>query len=288
METVEAAGAAAANRGRTRRMQRIAQGRLSFERAGAGTVVRDAYAESPLRLLTPRNHGEGAWAYTSTLGGGFVDGDRVRLSIAVAEGARAFVSTQGPTRIYRSPRGCESEIACEVAAGGALVLAPDPTACFAGARFRQRTRLALAEGASVALWDILSAGRSARGERWAFDRCAVGLAVRRGARTLLDECWLLDPAHGALGERLGRFEALATVLVAGPLFAPAGEKLQAGLEGRPVGPGARLLASASALAEDVVVARFAAASVEELTHVLRDALSGAALALGDDPWARRA
>src|SRR5437016_6300022 len=141
--------AAGANRGRTRPMSRIAQGRLWFERAGAATVLRDAYAESPLRLLTPRNHGSAAWAYTSTLGGGFVDGDRVRLRISVAEGARAFVSTQGPTRIYRSPRGCESETAIEVAPGGVLVLTPDPTACFAGARFRQRIDVALADGASV-------------------------------------------------------------------------------------------------------------------------------------------
>src|SRR2546428_9935374 len=111
------ADAAAPNRGRTGRMARVAQGRLSFERAGAGTVLRDAYAESPLRLLTPRNHGRAAWAFTSTLGGGFVDGDRVRLRISVAEGARAFVSTQGPTHIYRSPRGCESETLAEVAAG---------------------------------------------------------------------------------------------------------------------------------------------------------------------------
>src|SRR3989442_907629 len=99
-------------------MPRIAEGRLSFERAGAATVLRAAYAESPLRLLTPRNHGRAAWAYISTLGGGFVDGDRVRLRISVGEGARGFVSTQGPTRIYRSPRGCESETLAEVAAGG--------------------------------------------------------------------------------------------------------------------------------------------------------------------------
>src|SRR5712664_5014127 len=162
-----AAGASAAgpNRGRTPRMQRVAQGRLSFERAGAQTVLRDAYAESPLRLLTPGNHGEAAWVYTSTLGGGFVDGDRVRLRISVGEGARGFVSSQGPTRIYRSPRGCESETLAEVGAGAALVLAPDPTSCFAGARFRQRTAVDLADGASVALWDVLAAGRSARGER---------------------------------------------------------------------------------------------------------------------------
>src|SRR4051812_42319094 len=165
--------AATPNRGRTRRMARIAHGRLSFERAGASTVLRDAYAESPLRLLTPRNHGRAAWAYTSTLGGGFVDGDRVRLRIAVGEGAQAFVSSQGATRIYRSPRGCESEVRAEVASGGALVLMPDPLACFAGARYRQRTELELADGASVLVWDVLSAGRC--GERWAFEQCSLGL-----------------------------------------------------------------------------------------------------------------
>ena len=31
----------------------------------------------PLRLLTPANHGHAAWVYTSSYGGGLVDGDRV-------------------------------------------------------------------------------------------------------------------------------------------------------------------------------------------------------------------
>jgi urease accessory protein len=269
-------------------MPRIAEGRLSFERAGTATVLRSAYAESPLRLLTPRNHGRAAWAYISTLGGGFVDGDRVRLRICVGEGARGFVSTQGPTRIYRSPRGCESETLAEVGAGAALVLAPDPTACFAGARFLQRTAVDLVDGASVALWDVLAAGRSARGERWSFDRCSLGLALRRDGRTLLEESWLLDAAHGALRERLGRFEALGTVLLAGPLFAAAGEALRAQLEQRPVLRGSGLVESATALAGDVVVARIAGTSVQGLLQALRARLDAIPALLGDDPWARRA
>jgi urease accessory protein len=285
MDLPQAAGATAAKRGRRRLVQRIAQGRLSFERSGAATVVREAYAESPLRLLTPGNHGSAAWAYTSTLGGGFVDGDRVRLGISLAEGARAFVSTQGPTRIYRSPRGCESETVCSVGEGAALVLAPDAIACFAGARFRQRTQVDLQGSGSVALWDVLSAGRSARGERWAFQRCALGLTVRRQGRALVDERWLLDPAHGALGERLGRFEALATVLLAGPLFGPLREAFRAQ---EPPGRRVRLLESASPLDGDALVARLAAASLEELILALRARFAGATALLGDDPWARRA
>jgi len=264
-------------------MARTAQGSLGFERAGARTVVRTAYAESPLRLLTPRNHGRAAWAYTSTLGGGFVDGDRVRLRIAVGEGAQAFVSSQGATRIYRSPRGCESELRAEVAAGGALVLMPDPLACFAGARYRQRTELELSDGASVLAWDVLSAGRS--GERWAFEQCSLGLAVRRGGISLVDERWLLDPAQGPLPERLGRFDALANLCFAGPLSAGMRDRLA--LDG-PVAPRAPVVISASRLADDAMLVRLAAISVEELIRELRARLRDIPLLLGDDPWARRA
>jgi urease accessory protein len=263
-------------------MARIAQGRLSFERAGAATVLRDAYAESPLRLLTPRNHGGAAWAFTSTLGGGFVDGDRVRVRISVGEGARAYVSTQGPTRIYRSPGGCESVVAAEVAAGAALVLAPDPTACFKGARFSQRTEIDLSDGASVAVCDVLSAGRT--GERWSFERCSLRLVVRRDGRTVLEDSWLLDAAHGSLRDRLGRFEALGTAFVAGPLFA----REPLALESHPVVPRSRLLLSSSPLGADAAVLRLAAASVEELTRELRARLRTVPVLLGDNPWARRA
>ena len=131
---------------------------------------------------------------------------------------------------------------------------------------------------------MLSAGRSARGERWAFDRCSLGLALRRQGRTVLDESWLLDAAHGALCGRLGRFEALATVLLAGPMFASARAALRAQVDAVPVRARARLLESGSALGTDVLVVRFAATSVEELVGTLRDRLAAIPALLGDDPW----
>ena len=99
---------------------------------------------------------------------------------------------------------------------------------------------------------------------------------------------MLDAAHGALRERLGRFEALGTVLLAGPLFAAAGEALRAQLEQRPVLRGSGLVESATALAGDVVVARIAGTSVQGLLQALRARLDAIPALLGDDPWARRA
>src|SRR3989442_2941008 len=111
--------------------------RLVFERVGPRSVVRSAFATSPLRLLTPSNHGHAAWAYTSTLGGGLVDGDEIRLDVRVGRDAAAVLATQGQNRVYRSARGCRSELAAEVEEGALLALLPDPTVCFAGARYAQ-------------------------------------------------------------------------------------------------------------------------------------------------------
>jgi len=241
----------------------------------------------PLRLLTPKNHGHGAWAYTSSLGGGFVDGDAVRLEMRVERGATAFVSTQGATRVYRSPRGCTSETRAEVGASALLALVPDPTACFAGARFRSRCEMDLASGASLVLVDALSAGRSHRNERWAFDRYSSGLRVTLGGGLIVDETVVLDPAHGPLAERLGRFDLLATLLLAGSPLAAAREEISRRIEATPLGVRSELVESKSRLGPDATLVRIAAVSVEAGLARIRSHLRFLPALLGDDPFSRR-
>ena len=262
-------------------MARTAHGRLSFERAGGRTASRVVYAESPLRLLTPRSRGSAALAFTSTFGGGLLDGDRLRLEISLGAAARAWVCTQGPTRVF--PGSSSSELAATVGEDASLVLAPDPIACFAGARFEQRTSVELAASASLSSWEVISGGR----DRWGFARCRSALSIRRAGKPLLDEAWLLDPAQGPLASRLGRFEALATLLLAGPLLADVRAGVQAGIASAPVVRGARLFQSASAL-EGALVVRLAGASVEEVMRALRGHLAALPDLLGVDPWRRDA
>lgn len=258
----------------------MARGNLAFRVSGTGTAVDTAYAESPLRLLTPRNHGTAGWAYTSTLGGGLVDGDQLELEISVGPGARAFVSSQGPTRVFRSTRGAASVTCARVAEGGALMLFPDPTACFAGARYAQTTEVCLAPESSLLLWEALSAGR----ERWGFTRCETTLRVL----PYLDERWLLDPEQGPLAERMGRFGAIGTLLVVGPLFASLAQSIQERIDAGPVREGAALVESVSPLRDGAVVVRAAAPTVQQLLQRLRRHLSTLPSLLGDDPWRRDA
>lgn len=261
-------------------------GAVVFRRAGERTVVAAARAQSPLRLLTPRNHGDAAWLYLSTLGGGLVDADAYRLSLTVESGARAFVSTQGATRGYRSSAGTRSDLQAQVGEDALLIYAPDPLSLFAGARFAQELDLALAPTASLALVDVVTAGRVAMGERWSFSEYHSRVRLTCGGAPIAEEAVRLDPAQGPLRARLGRFEAVGMVVLAGPLVREAAKAAALKWETAPLERGAPLRLSASPVGEAWWF-RLAATRVETLTHAVRDLLSFLPALLGDDPFVRR-
>jgi urease accessory protein len=268
-------------------LPRSAPAHLWIERVREQSVVRASFARSPLRLLTPGNHGRAAWVYATTLGGGLVDGDELRLDVAVGEDAACVLSSQGETRVYRSPHGCSHELRARVQNRALLAVVPDPTVCFAGARYCQRTEIHLAPTAALAFADVLLAGRTAQGERWAFERFAAELTVRLGERVVIGETLLLDPVHGPIGQRFGRFDAFGTLLLVGEPLRAAREHLREELQSSPAPARANCLESASALGEGALLVRVAAVSAEDVVHRIRAYLDFLPALLGDDPWTRR-
>lgn len=262
------------------------EGSLHFERSGDRTVLRKAQAHSPLRFLTPRNHGHASWVYLSSLGGGFVDKDHVRLDLNVGAGASAFVSTQGPTRVYRSPRGCRNQLQVQVEAGGFLAWVPDPLSLFTGARFEQATELTLHPKASLLWVDVLTAGRVAQGEFWAFEHYVAQLKVRR-EKELLSETLRLDSLPGPLAERMGRFSALGSILLVGPLVKAGLSRAHAVAES-PLLRGDDLLVATRFFGDDACLVRLGASSLATLSVAVKAWLDFLPEVLGDDPLARRA
>src|SRR4029453_5031683 len=71
---------------------------------GRGSVLTHARANSPLRIFSPKVGRRAVWVVTTTLGGGFVGGDDIMLSIDVEEGATALLTSQASTKVSRSSR----------------------------------------------------------------------------------------------------------------------------------------------------------------------------------------
>lgn len=193
-------------------------GKVRVERVGPRSVVHTARAESPLKLVLPKNHGDAAWCFVTSFGGGLVDGDALALRAEVGAGAKLLLATQASTKVYRSAgRGAAQHFSVEVGPGGLLVVLSDPVICFDSAQYTQTWEVALAEGATLVVQDCLGAGRVARGERWAFDRYASSWRIERAGVPVLHDAQRLDRADGALFARLAPFDALATVMATGPL-----------------------------------------------------------------------
>jgi urease accessory protein len=266
-------------------------GSICVERVGPRCVVTHAFATSPLRLLMPRNHGNSAWIYTSTYGGGLVDGDAVGLDISVGEGARMLLATQAATKVYRSPCGTSVECAAAVRTGGLLVAAPDPVVCFAGSFYRQRQTFDLEGTAGLVCVDWFSSGRHATGERWQFDCYQSRIAVRRNSRLVMVDAISLDKkdgnSAGNLAQRMDRFEVMLMAAVFGPSLERYAAELVSRVNALPVTSRADLLIGASAIPGEGCVLRMAGISVENVGRAARDYLSFVPALLGDDPWSRK-
>lgn len=254
------------------------------ERVGHRSEVTGLKSHSPLRVLTPSNHGHAAWLYVSSLGGGFVGADSVALDLAVGDGATCFLSSQASSKAYRASNST-FDVTASVEGSGTLVVWPDAVTCFAGASLRQTQRVSLSAKASVMWVDVLTAGRVSQGERWAFNRFANRLSIDVAGQPWLRESTLLSAEHGALSERMTGVEAVATVTVVGPAFGDLVESTQARIAERLARDPVLLTASPR---PGGLVMRATAPSIESLTSALRALLQGPmALQLGDDPLARK-
>jgi urease accessory protein len=248
--------------------------------------VVERHAASPLRLLCPRNAGRAAWTYTSTFGGGLVDGDDVRLRVEVGPHACALVATQASTKAYPASLGASQAVEARVGEAAVLVVLSDPLVLFAGARVETLLAAELAPGATLVAVEALAAGRVASGERWAAARCQTRLRIRRDGAAILDDALLLDPGHGDVRLRLGPFDALANVVLVGPEVQAASAGLLARSRPRHRLEDVDAIELASPI-EGGCLLRIAATSTAILSHRVRQALACVAPLLGDDPFTRR-
>jgi urease accessory protein len=262
-------------------------GILEIERARAGSVVARARAHSPLRLLMPRSYGEAAWVYTGSYGGGLLGGDHLELTVRVGTGARAFLSTQASTKVYRSTVGARFSLQATVSASATLIVWPDPVVCFRGSRYQQRQHVELDADATLVIVDMLTSGRHASGERWRFDSYANRLTVQYDGRPALCDAQHLSPDDGELVSRMGHFDVLCTAVLIGRQLWTHIDRLARTISQRSVERNADTLVASAPVGTAGCILRVAGRSTEGVARLIRQHLSFVPSLLGDDPWARK-
>ena len=260
---------------------------LTFTRSGVETVLTRAFATSPAKLIETKRRGLACWVYAATLGGGFVGGDDIGLRAEVTAGARALLTTQASTKIYRSLRPSRQSLTATVGADALLAVVPDPIVCFAGAHFTQTQRYDLHADASLVMVDWMTSGRHAAGERWAFSRYESRFDIRRGAQRIFFDALVLEPNIDSVAERMGRFDVVLTAVLTGPLVAAASADVVNRVSQSPIFTGQDLIVSAYPLRHGGALLRMAGSSVERMGRALRAELAFLSPLIGDDLWSRK-
>jgi urease accessory protein len=171
-------------------------------------IVADRH-DGPLRVLAalyPEGHGI-CQSVIVHPPGGVAGGDTLAMTVAVAEGAHALITTPGATRFYRSAGELALQsVSARVAAGARLEWLPLETLVYSAALAENRSVFDLAPGAEMIGREVVALGLPASGlafERGRFSQHLElpGVWLERGTLDAADLA-LLDSPLGLAGHRV--------------------------------------------------------------------------------------
>lgn len=234
------------------------QGELSLDLAlrGGRTAAVRRYASAPfgsVRAAYPDGSGIPELQVTNP-SGGILGGDLLRTQVALRPAAAATVLTQGASKAYNGPES-RHEATFSLDGGAFLEYLPHHLIPYAGSSHRLRTEFHLGEGSALVAWEAVSAGRLARGERFAFNRLSSRTKLFVDSQPIAIDGFELYGTE----EHFGGYSYLGTVFVRVPEGGESlAEKLHSMVQEE------KVLASASALGAGLCVARLLSPTIGAL------------------------
>jgi urease accessory protein len=204
--------------------------RLRFERDSRGrSYLASREQRFPLHLtaplyLDPTLPGM-AFVYAQNPSGGIFGGDRLSIEVAAGAGTEVHLTSTAATKAYRSESGDASEtVELAVERDAYVEYMPEPLIPQAGSSLRQHVKVDLEEGAAFLMADVVTGGRVARGELFAFDKLERCTTVRRNRAEVVIDALRIEPARWAPRKRgvLGNHTHLASLIVVAPQAESAG------------------------------------------------------------------
>lgn len=175
--------------GATRRRPLMAQGHLCARFAVANNRTRliEHQQSAPLKIARTFEADRGGLELcVMDASPGLLAGDEYEFDWHLEESARVRITAQGATRVHPAREaGSRQTTRIHVGAGAHLELWPETVIPFASASFISKIEAFLEEGARLVVFESLSAGRVARGEKFAFASVDSGVLVRDAKGPLL-------------------------------------------------------------------------------------------------------
>ncbi len=179
----------------------------TVEREG-NTVIEDLSFTAPYKIMKPfplKNGGVSVMPLCASAG--IMEGDTQKFSYTAGEGTVLQVLSQSFDKIHKMKEGSASrDISVTVEKNAALYYYPQPVIPYAESAFESRMEFHLADETSgLFLLDILSCGRSASEERFAYRLFATKIKIYRGEELIFRDNTKYIPELMPM-EQLGFYE----------------------------------------------------------------------------------
>ena len=180
--------------------------RCDFELVSSKTVLARRDHRGPLLVQRPfyPEGPETCHLYVVHPPGGVAGGDRLNFAAHLHPKSHALITTPAATKLYRSNAiAAHAESKLHVYDSSCLEWLPQETIVFSGAHAELKTRVHLASAAQFMGWEIMSLGRTARGESFAHGCLRQAFEIYRDGKPVFVERTRLEGDDEALHQAWG-------------------------------------------------------------------------------------
>lgn len=172
------------------------------------TILEDVYFTAPYKIMKPFEMEDGGIQIMPLCASaGIMKGDCQKFDYYVCSGAKLEVLSQSFEKIHKMDGGSASrEIKIQVEPNAVLSYYPQPVIPFAESAFDSDMEIRLADATSkLFLLDVISCGRAAAGERFAYRRFSSKVRIYRGDQLIYRDNARYEPAKMPM-EGIGMYE----------------------------------------------------------------------------------
>lgn len=197
------------------------------DREGRTALRRQSFS-APFHISKP--HHDGGWLIVNLASPspGLLSGDRLKVNIEVATGARLLLTTPSASRLHTMNSGhAELTQQFSVAKGACLEFFPEYLIPQKHTRYWQRTQISVEPGGTLLWCESLAPGRTAAGEVFEYEELQFATDIFTGSRHALRERFRLVPEEMAVNALRARFPKAyyASIVCVAPDISPPADAL---------------------------------------------------------------
>ncbi len=156
------------------------------------TTIRN---QKPIKILSPKSHHSHCHLTTTNYGGGFVQGDSIKIKIDAQKDTTSLLTSQANNRVYKSENGstCVIYQEIDIDKNACFFLLNDPLVLQKNSKLEQYLTCHITKESSFVLLDWISTGRIKSNEHLVFDSFYSETTILYNHKKILLDKFVLNP-----------------------------------------------------------------------------------------------